>query len=60
MYPSIKISTIKKEVRFFAIKLIAATKKTINLCLELILFRITSTPISFVVKYYEYHGVKKE
>ena len=56
MYPSIKISTIKKAVRFFARKLIAATKKTINLCLELIHFGMSSTLISFNREYYEYHG----
>ena len=33
---SIKLSTFKKAVRFFASKLTAATRKTINLCLELI------------------------
>ena len=47
MYPSIKISTIKNAVRFFVIKLNAATKKTINLCLELIRFGIRSTLITF-------------
>ena len=31
MQPSIKLSTIKKAVRFFARKLIVSTKKTINL-----------------------------
>ena len=43
MYPSIKIATIKKAVRFFAITLTTATKKTINLCLELIRFGMSST-----------------
>ena len=55
MYPSIKPSTIKK-----AIKLIAATKKTINCCLELICFIISSPLTSFVGEYYEYNGGKKE
>ena len=60
MYPSIKISTIKKSVILSARKLTAATKKTINLCLELIRFRMRSTLISFDVNYYEYNGSKKE
>ena len=55
MYPSIKISTIKKAVIFFARKLIAETKKIINLCLELIHFRMSSTLISFGGEYYKYH-----
>ena len=60
MYPSIKLSTIKKAGRSFAIKLTAATKKTINSCLKLICFGISSTLISFYGKYYEYHGGKKQ
>ena len=36
MYPSIKLTTIKKVVRYFAITLTRETKKTINLCLDLI------------------------
>ena len=60
MHPSIKLSTIKNAVRFFAIKLKAATKKTINLCLELIRFGIRSTLITFYIEYYEYNRGKKE
>ena len=60
MYPSIKLSTIKKAVIFFTIKLIAETNKNINLCLELIRFRMISTLISFDVEYYEYNVGKKE
>ena len=56
MYPSIKLATIKYTVRFFARKLTAATKKTINLCLELIRFAMISTRISFDNEYYEYHS----
>ena len=59
MYPLIKPSTIKKAVRFFASKLTAATKKNINLCLELIRFGMRSTLISSDGKYYEYHGGEK-
>ena len=55
MYPSIKLSTIKKVVRFFARTLTTATKKTINLCLELIRFVMSSTLICFDGEYYEYH-----
>ena len=51
---------IKKAVRFFARKLTAATKKTINPCLELIRFGMSSTLISFDGEYYEYHGGEKE
>ena len=61
MYPSIDLSTIKKSVIFFARNLTSATKKTINLCLELIHFGMSSTLISFDGEYYEYHsGEKKE
>ena len=60
MYPSIKLSTIKKAVSFFARKLTTATKKTINICLELIHFGMSSTPISFDVDYYEYRSGEKE
>ena len=60
MYPSIKLSTIKKAVRFFARKLTTATNKTINLCLELIRSGMSSTLIYFDIKYYEYHGGKKQ
>ena len=56
IYPYIKISIIRKAVRFFARKLTAATKKTINLCLELIRFGMSSTLISFYGEYYKYHG----
>ena len=56
MYPSIKISTIRKAVKFFARKITAATKKTINLCLELTRFGMSSTLTSFDGEYYKYHG----
>ena len=45
MYPSINLATIKKAVRFFARTLTTETKKTINLCLELIRFGMSSTLI---------------
>ena len=45
MYPSIKLARIKKSVRFFARTLTTATKKTINLCLELIHFGMSSRHI---------------
>ena len=60
MYPSIKLSTIKKAVISFARKITAATKKTINLCLDLIRFGMSSTRISFEGDYSEYHGGEKE
>ena len=60
MYPSIKISTIRKSVRLFARKLTSATKKTINLCLELTRFGMSSTLIYFNGDYYEYHGGERE
>ena len=47
MYPSIKLATIKKAVRFFVRKLTSEVKKTINLCLDLIQFGMSSTLISF-------------
>ena len=56
MYPSIQLATIRKAVRYFARKLTRETKKTINLCLDLIHLGMRSTLISFDGKYYEYHG----
>ena len=46
-------------MRFFARTLTTATKKTINLCLELIRFGMSSTLICFNGEYYEYHGGEK-
>ena len=60
LYTSIKLSTIKKAVRLFARKFTSETNKTINVCLDLILFGMSSTPISFDGEYYEYHGGEKE
>ena len=60
MYPSIKLTTIKKAVRFFVRKLTSEVKKTINLCLDLIQFGMSSTLISFDGEYYEYHGGERE
>ena len=60
MYSSIKITTIKNAVRFFARKFNAATKKSINLCIEFIQFWVSSILISFNRKYYEYHSGKRE
>ena len=51
MYPFIRLATIKKAVRFFARTLTTATKKTINLFLELIRFGMTSTLICFDREY---------
>ena len=53
MYPSTKLATVKKAVRFVARKLTVATKKTINLCLELTQFMMNSTLISFNIEYYK-------
>ena len=60
VFSSIKLSTIKKSVRYFSRKFTAATKKNTNLCLELIRFGMRSTIISFDGESYEYHGGKKE
>ena len=60
MYPSIKLATIRKAVRYFARTLTRETKKTINLCLDLIHFGMRSTLISFDGDYYEYHGGERE
>ena len=60
MYPSIKLSTIKKAVRLFSRNITAATKKTIKLCLELIHFVMSSTLISSDGYYYNYHGGERE
>ena len=59
MYPSIKLSTIKKAVIFFSRKVTVVTKKTINICLELIRFGMSSTLVCFDGEYYEYHGGEK-
>ena len=59
-YRFIKLTTIRKAVRLFARKFTAATKKTINLCLELIHFEMSSTLISFDVDCYEYHGGERD
>ena len=56
IYPSIKLATIRKAVRFFSRRLTAATKNTINLDLDLVRFGVSSTLISFEGGYYEYHG----
>ena len=56
MYPYIKLTTIRKALILFARKLTAETKNTINLCLELIHFGMSSTFISIDGEYYEYHG----
>ena len=60
MYPSIKIKTIKKAVRYFTKGLTAATKKTTNLCLELIRLGMSSTLNYFGGYYYKYHGGGKK
>ena len=60
MYPSIKLATIKKAVICFARKLTSEVKKTIDLCLDLIQFGMSSTLISFDGEYYEYHGGERE
>ena len=60
MYPSIKFAKIRKLLRYFARKFTKDTKKTINLCLELIHFRIRSTLFSFGGEYYDYHGGERE
>ena len=59
MYPSIKISKIRKSVRLFARKLTAETKKTTKPFLEIIRFGMSSTLISIDREYYEYHIGKK-
>ena len=60
MYPSIKLSTIKKSERLFARKITAATKKIINICLELIRFGMSYTLTSFDGEYYKYHSRENE
>ena len=60
MYPSIKLAKIRKAVKYFAIKITEEIKKTINLCLELTHFRMSSTLIYFDGEYYDYHGGERE
>ena len=52
MYHSIKLATIRKAETLLSRGFITATKNTINLCLELILFWGSSPLISFYVCYY--------
>ena len=51
MYPSIKPTIIIKLVGFLLRKLTAKAKKTINICLELIHFGMSSNLISFDREY---------
>ena len=60
MYLSIKLSTIKKAVNFFSRKLTAETKKIVNICLDIIRFRMSSTLTSFDGDYYDYHSREKD
>ena len=60
MYLSIKLMKIKKAVIYFTKLLIAATKKTTNLCLELIRLGMSSTLNYFGGYYYKYHGGGKK
>ena len=60
MYPSIKLATIRKAVRYFPRKLTRDTKKTIILCLDLIHFGMSSTLIYFDGEYYDYYGGERE
>ena len=60
IHPSIKLSTIRKAVIFFSIKLTASTKKTIKLFLEIIHFGMSSTLIDFNREYYKYNVREKE
>ena len=60
IYPSIKLATIGKAVRYFARKITRETEKTINLFLDLIHLGMSSTFISFDGEYYEYHGGEKK
>ena len=55
MYPSIKLTTINRPMRYFTKILTTGTKKTIILSLEIILLGMSSTLISFDGEYYEYH-----
>ena len=59
MYSTIKIATIRKAVRFFSIKINAATKKTINLFMDFFRFGMISTCIFFSGEYYKYHSGEK-
>ena len=50
----------KKGSDILVMKLTSDVKKTINLCLDLIQFGMSSTLISFDGEYYEYHGGERE
>ena len=56
MYPSVRLSLIKRAVKYFTLKCDPETKQSIKLCLKLIEFGMNSTLITFRGKYYEYSG----
>ena len=53
VYPSIKLTTIRKALIFLSRVITASTKKIINLFLELISFEMSYILISFNREYYE-------
>mmetsp|Transcript_59900 Transcript_59900/g.71327 ORF Transcript_59900/g.71327 Transcript_59900/m.71327 type:complete len:290 (-) Transcript_59900:549-1418(-) len=60
MYPSIKFSLIKKSVNFFLRNFPVKGRGTLNTCLKLIEFGMSSMLLSFHNKYYQYHCGDKD
>eukprot|EP00957_Ditylum_brightwellii_P193714 14751175-Ditylum_brightwellii.AAC.1 len=60
MYPSIKVKLIRKALNHYAKNLLAMTRETINLCMDIVQFRMKSTLIQFKGCYFVYQGAAKE
>mmetsp|Transcript_62893 Transcript_62893/g.74405 ORF Transcript_62893/g.74405 Transcript_62893/m.74405 type:complete len:122 (-) Transcript_62893:391-756(-) len=56
MYPSVKISKIKRAIEYFTTSLSAHDKETISICVDLIEFGMLNTLITFQGNYMEYNG----
>ena len=56
MYPSVRLSLIRKAITYYSTELLEDTHKTIDECLEMIGFGMQSCLITFDRRYYEYRG----
>eukprot|EP00957_Ditylum_brightwellii_P178977 13633821-Ditylum_brightwellii.AAC.1 len=59
MYPSVRVKLIRKALNHYARNLPDAAKETINMCMDIVQFRLKSTLIQFKGKYYVYKGATK-
>ena len=53
MYPSIKFALVRKAVKYFTNHLNEQEKKTVDTCLKLIYFSMSSTLLTFQEMYYK-------